>query len=68
MTIRNLEDSLADLNLKLAKYGISGRLARKGSPMQGSTAFMPLKQVRKEEQPEQEVPEEKEGTVDDLSD
>ena len=60
MAYRNSEDFLADLKQRLAKYGISVEQARKGSPMQGSTAFMPLSQVRKEARPEQEGREETE--------
>ena len=64
MPYRNSEDFLAALKQRLAKYGISVEQERKGSPMQGTTAFMPLRQPRKEEQPEQEGREETE--VNDL--
>ena len=60
MAIRNSEEFLEYLNAALAKYGVRGTHMRHRSPMKGSTAFMPLRQPRKEEQPEQEVREETE--------
>ena len=66
--IRNFEDFQRAMDAMLAEHGISEDPEVRRSRMGNTAAFTPLKRGEPQQaQPAEEVLEEKEGTVDDLS-